>query len=162
MTRIATTHYRYKRPPRQRKAATLEVPAVVRAKATRSHDTAAWWTPGALSAGGLNCDARLQVQKKPDCSSSDFMPPVCRVFGHPYVQRRAPKRDKNAASHCRCDNCGGAIVAVTERLLLGATRSCGCLLYEPHPIRGMKREQLTPVDFPPALAKWQATLRPGV
>ena len=32
MTRIVTTSYRYKRPPRKRKAVALEVPAVVRAK----------------------------------------------------------------------------------------------------------------------------------
>ena len=31
MTRIVTTHYRYKRPPRKRKAVALEVPAIVRA-----------------------------------------------------------------------------------------------------------------------------------
>jgi hypothetical protein len=31
MTRIVTTHYRYKRPPRKRKALALEVPAIVRA-----------------------------------------------------------------------------------------------------------------------------------
>ena len=32
MTRIVTTTYRYKRPPRKRKAVALEVPAIVRAK----------------------------------------------------------------------------------------------------------------------------------
>ena len=32
MTRIVTTHYRYKRPPRKRKAVALEVPDVVRPK----------------------------------------------------------------------------------------------------------------------------------
>jgi hypothetical protein len=31
MTHIVTTHYRYKRPPRKRQAAVLEVPAVVKA-----------------------------------------------------------------------------------------------------------------------------------
>jgi hypothetical protein len=31
MTRIVTTHYRYKRPPRKRKAVALEAPAIVRA-----------------------------------------------------------------------------------------------------------------------------------
>jgi hypothetical protein len=29
MTRIVTTHYHYKRPPRKREAVALEVPAVV-------------------------------------------------------------------------------------------------------------------------------------
>jgi hypothetical protein len=32
---IVTTHYRYKRPPRKRKAVTLEVPAIVTAKGSR-------------------------------------------------------------------------------------------------------------------------------
>jgi hypothetical protein len=31
MTRIVTTHYRYKRPPRKRKAVAIEGPAIVRA-----------------------------------------------------------------------------------------------------------------------------------
>jgi hypothetical protein len=31
MTRIVTTHYRYKRPPRRKKPVALEVPAVVKA-----------------------------------------------------------------------------------------------------------------------------------
>ena len=35
MTRIVTTHYRYKRPPRKRKAVALEAPAVVTAKSSR-------------------------------------------------------------------------------------------------------------------------------
>ena len=35
MTRIVTTHYRYKRPPRKRKAVALEVPAIVTAKSSR-------------------------------------------------------------------------------------------------------------------------------
>ena len=32
MKRIVTTHYRYKRPPKKRKAVALEVPVIVRAK----------------------------------------------------------------------------------------------------------------------------------
>jgi hypothetical protein len=36
MTRIVTTHYRYKRPPRKRKAVALEAPAIVTAKSSRS------------------------------------------------------------------------------------------------------------------------------
>jgi hypothetical protein len=36
MTRIVTTQYRYKRPPKTRKPVVIEVPQVVRAKATRS------------------------------------------------------------------------------------------------------------------------------
>jgi hypothetical protein len=36
MTRIVTTHYRYKRPPRKRKAAPLEGPAIV-GKARDAH-----------------------------------------------------------------------------------------------------------------------------
>ena len=35
MTRIVTTHYRYKRPPRKRKPIALEAPAVVTAKSSR-------------------------------------------------------------------------------------------------------------------------------
>ena len=35
MTRIVTTHYRYKRPPRKRKAVPLEASAVVKAKSNR-------------------------------------------------------------------------------------------------------------------------------
>jgi hypothetical protein len=35
---IVTSHYRYKRPPRKRKAVALEVPAIVRAKPTSSRD----------------------------------------------------------------------------------------------------------------------------
>jgi hypothetical protein len=35
MTRIVTTTYRYKRPPRKRKAVALEVPAVVTTKRSR-------------------------------------------------------------------------------------------------------------------------------
>ena len=35
MTRIVTTRYRYKRPPRKRKAVALEAPAVVIAKSSR-------------------------------------------------------------------------------------------------------------------------------
>ena len=35
MTRIVTTTYRYKRPPRKRKAVTLEAPAVVTTKSSR-------------------------------------------------------------------------------------------------------------------------------
>jgi hypothetical protein len=35
MTRIVTTHYRYKRPPRKRKAVAIEAPAVVTAKSSR-------------------------------------------------------------------------------------------------------------------------------
>jgi hypothetical protein len=35
MTRIVTTHYRYKRPPRKRKAVALEAPAIVTAKGSR-------------------------------------------------------------------------------------------------------------------------------
>ena len=39
MTRIVTTHYRYKQPPRKRKAVALDVPAVVKAaKVQRFHD----------------------------------------------------------------------------------------------------------------------------
>jgi hypothetical protein len=39
MTRIVTTAYRYKRPPRKRKAVALDVPAVVKAaKVQRFHD----------------------------------------------------------------------------------------------------------------------------
>ena len=39
MTRIVRTAYRYKRPPRKRKAAALDVPAVVKAaKVQRFHD----------------------------------------------------------------------------------------------------------------------------
>ena len=34
MTRIVTTHYRYKRPPRKRKAVAIEAPAVVTAKSS--------------------------------------------------------------------------------------------------------------------------------
>ena len=36
MTRIVTTHYRYKRPPRKRKAVALEVPAIVTRASKRS------------------------------------------------------------------------------------------------------------------------------
>jgi hypothetical protein len=35
MTRIVTTHYRYKRPPRKRKAVAVEAPAVVITKSSR-------------------------------------------------------------------------------------------------------------------------------
>jgi hypothetical protein len=35
MTRIVTTPYRYKRPPRKRKAVALDIPAVVTAKSSR-------------------------------------------------------------------------------------------------------------------------------
>ena len=35
MTRIVTTTYRYKRPPRKRKAVALEAPAIVTAKSSR-------------------------------------------------------------------------------------------------------------------------------
>jgi hypothetical protein len=35
MTRIVTTHYRYKRPPRKQKAVALEAPAVVTTKSSR-------------------------------------------------------------------------------------------------------------------------------
>jgi hypothetical protein len=35
MTRIVTAHYRYKRPPRKRKALALETPAIVTAKSSR-------------------------------------------------------------------------------------------------------------------------------
>ena len=35
MTRIVTTTYRYKRPPRKRKAVALEAPAVVTTKSSR-------------------------------------------------------------------------------------------------------------------------------
>jgi hypothetical protein len=35
MTRIVTTSYRYKRPPRKRKAVAIEVPAIVAAKRSR-------------------------------------------------------------------------------------------------------------------------------
>jgi hypothetical protein len=35
MTRIVTTHYRYQRPPRRKKAVTLEVPAVITAASKR-------------------------------------------------------------------------------------------------------------------------------
>jgi hypothetical protein len=35
MTRIVTTHYRYKRPPRKRKPVALDMPAVVAAKSRR-------------------------------------------------------------------------------------------------------------------------------
>ena len=35
MTRIVTTHYRYKRPPRKRKAVALDMPVVVTAKSSR-------------------------------------------------------------------------------------------------------------------------------
>ena len=35
MTRIVTTSYRYKRPPRRKKPVTLEVPAVITAKSSR-------------------------------------------------------------------------------------------------------------------------------
>jgi hypothetical protein len=35
MTRIVTTHYRYKRPPRKRKPVEIEAPAVVTAKSSR-------------------------------------------------------------------------------------------------------------------------------
>ena len=35
MTRIVTTHYRYKRPPGRKKPVALEVPAVVTAKSSR-------------------------------------------------------------------------------------------------------------------------------
>jgi hypothetical protein len=35
VTRIVTTHYRYKPPPKKRKAVALEVPAVVTAKRSR-------------------------------------------------------------------------------------------------------------------------------
>jgi hypothetical protein len=35
MTRIVTTHYRYKRPPRKRKAVALEAPAIVTTKSSR-------------------------------------------------------------------------------------------------------------------------------
>ena len=35
MTAIVTTHYRYKRPPRKRKAVVLEVPAIVTAMAPK-------------------------------------------------------------------------------------------------------------------------------
>jgi hypothetical protein len=36
MAHIVTTHYRYKRPPRRKKAAALEGPAVVKAASTRT------------------------------------------------------------------------------------------------------------------------------
>ena len=41
MTRIVTSHYRYKRPPKRKKAVALEVPAVVRIerKTRRRSDT---------------------------------------------------------------------------------------------------------------------------
>ena len=51
MTRIVTTHYRYKSPPRKRKAVALEVPAIVRTKkiAARVDDPSGerkgWVTP---------------------------------------------------------------------------------------------------------------------
>ena len=35
MTRIVTTHYRYKRPPRKRKAVALEAPAIITTKSRR-------------------------------------------------------------------------------------------------------------------------------
>ena len=35
MTRIVTTHYRYKRPPRKRKPVAIQVPAVVRRRAAK-------------------------------------------------------------------------------------------------------------------------------
>jgi hypothetical protein len=35
MTRIVTTAYRYKRPPRKRKAVALDVPAIVTTKRSR-------------------------------------------------------------------------------------------------------------------------------
>ena len=35
MTRIVTTHYRYKRPPRKRKAVALEAPAIITTKSSR-------------------------------------------------------------------------------------------------------------------------------
>ena len=35
MTRIVTTHYRYKRPPRKRKPVAIEAPAIVTAKSSR-------------------------------------------------------------------------------------------------------------------------------
>jgi hypothetical protein len=35
MTRIVTTHYRYKRPPRRKKPVALEVPAVIKGKSSR-------------------------------------------------------------------------------------------------------------------------------
>ena len=35
MTRIVTTHHRYKRPPRKRKAVALDVPEIVTAKSSR-------------------------------------------------------------------------------------------------------------------------------
>jgi hypothetical protein len=35
MTRIVTTHYRYKRPPRKRKAVALEAPVIVTTKSSR-------------------------------------------------------------------------------------------------------------------------------
>jgi hypothetical protein len=35
MTRIVTTHYRYRRPPRKRKVGALEAPAIVTAKSSR-------------------------------------------------------------------------------------------------------------------------------
>ena len=35
MKRIVTTHYRYKRPPKKRKAVALEAPAIVTKRAPR-------------------------------------------------------------------------------------------------------------------------------
>ena len=35
MTRIVTTHYRYKRPPRKRKPVALEAPVIVTTKGSR-------------------------------------------------------------------------------------------------------------------------------
>ncbi len=54
MTRIVTTTYRYKRPPRKRKPVALEVPTIVRA-AKPSHDRAA-----------AEASRRLKELMKPD------------------------------------------------------------------------------------------------
>jgi hypothetical protein len=40
MTRIVTTHYRYKRPPRKRKAVALDAPALVRKSESRDSRSA--------------------------------------------------------------------------------------------------------------------------
>jgi hypothetical protein len=67
MTRIVTTSYRYKRPPRKRKAVPLEVPAIVRAvdpaKARKHAAKAAG--PGSVSGGSQDAPANVSHRSSP-------------------------------------------------------------------------------------------------
>jgi hypothetical protein len=76
MTRIVRTHYRYKRPPKRRKAVALEVPAIVKAadpgkarkrsRVSWGHDTSAEAELASPAANDDRKSAIITIRRKPE------------------------------------------------------------------------------------------------